>query len=102
MEIQYLDGVSFDGVISGADRPVIVDFYADWCGPCKRIAPVVAELAKQHAEIMFCKLNVDENPEIAAKYSVQSIPAFVSFKDGKLHKTMVGASSGQKILELAD
>jgi len=102
MEILHLDGNNFDATISGADKPVIVDFYADWCGPCKRIAPVIAELANQHDEIIFCKVNVDDNQDIAARYSIQSIPAFIAFKDGKLHKTMVGASSGQKILELAD
>ena len=103
MEVQTLNNDNFFDVINNADKPVIVDFYADWCGPCKRIAPVVAGLAKEHADkVIFCKLNVDGSPEIAARYSVQSIPFFISFKNGALYKSMVGASSGDKILELAD
>ena len=102
MEIQKLDGKNFDEAIAKADRPVIVDMYADWCGPCKKIAPVVAELAREHGEIIFYKLNVDDSPDVAARYSVQSIPAFISFKGGQMHKKMIGASSGRKILELAD
>jgi len=102
MEVLTLNGTNFDETILNA-LPVIVDFYADWCGPCKRVAPIITQLAKENeGKIIFCKLNVDDCPEIAARYSIQSIPALISFKNGKVHKTMVGVQSSQKILELAD
>ena len=102
MEVLTLNGTNFDGAIIN-ELPVVVDFYADWCGPCKRVAPIIAQLAKENdGKIVFFKLNVDDCPEIAARYSIQSIPVLISFKNGRVHKTMVGVQSSQKILELAD
>ena len=101
MAVQKLDGSNFDNIINSADKPVIVDFFADWCGPCKMIAPVLEKLSEEYEnEIMFCKVNVDENSDIAARFSVQNIPTFISFKNGQLYNTMVGAGSKNKILEL--
>ena len=71
---------------------VIVDFYAEWCGPCKMIAPVLEELSKKNANISFLKANVEENDELAAMFNVRSIPTFVGFKDGKQVATVEGAS----------
>ena len=101
MGIQLIDGKDFDDKIKSADKPVIVDFYADWCGPCKMLAPILESLAdEQKDEIVFLKLNVDDSPDVAARYSVQSIPTLISFKGGQLHNTMVGPGTKQKILEL--
>jgi len=101
MGIQVLNGGNFDECINAADKPVIVDFYADWCGPCKMIAPILEQLAReQEGEVLFYKINVDEDSAIAARYSVQSIPTLVAFKGGKIVNTMVGAGSKAKILEM--
>ena len=102
MSIQVLNAGNFDEHINGADKPIIVDFYADWCGPCKMIAPMLEELAKEQAgAVDICKINVDNDSAIAARFSVQSIPTLISFKDGQVYKTMVGAGSKAKILDLA-
>ena len=101
MAIQILNKSNFNSAIENAEKPVIVDFFADWCGPCKMIAPILEELAKENeGDISFFKVNVDEDPEIATKYLVQNIPTFISFKGGQQHSTMVGAGSKQKILDM--
>lgn len=88
---------NFDEIIS-SNAKVLVDFYADWCGPCKMMAPMVAELAGEYdGELKVGKLNVDENPEIAQKYSVMSIPMFAFIKGGELVETIIGAQSRSKL-----
>jgi len=70
---------------------VLVDFYADWCGPCKMTSPILEELSNEVKEVKFVKINVDENPELASQYNVFSIPTFLIFKDGKIIHQFVGA-----------
>ena len=70
---------------------VMVDFYADWCGPCKLTSPIIEELSEEHKDVSFVKVNVDNNQELASQYSVFSIPTFIVFKDGKLATQFVGA-----------
>lgn len=80
--------------------PVLVDFWAEWCGPCKALAPIIEEVAKeQDGKVKVVKLEVDENPETASKYNVLSIPTLAIFKNGELVKTMVGLQSKEKITE---
>ena len=101
MAIQVLNGENFDAHINAAQKPVIVDFYADWCGPCKMIAPVLEQLAReQEGEVLFYKINVDNDSPIASRFQVQSIPTLIAFKDGKIVNTMVGAGSKIKILDM--
>jgi thioredoxin 1 len=102
--ITNLTDATFDETIQASAKPIVVDFWAGWCGPCKMIAPILAEIAvEQHENITIAKLNVDENPDIAMRYSVQSIPTLLVFKDGTLAKRMVGAKGkGQMLRELSE
>ncbi|KAI4453648.1 Thioredoxin [Holotrichia oblita] len=93
MKIKNLDNTTFFETINSQTKPVIVDFYADWCVLCKMIAPLLEELATEHEnDVAFYKVNVDENPDIAAKYSVMNIPTFASFKGGQHQRIKAGQS----------
>lgn len=86
-----------------ADKLVFVDFYADWCGPCKMMSPIIDELAKDYeGEIIIGKLNTDENPNTAAQYKVMSIPTMILFKDGKEVDKVVGVVSKDALVEKLD
>ena len=83
---------SFDETISSAQTPVLVDFWAEWCGPCKMIAPVLDEISQENGDkIKIVKVNVDENAELARRFEVMSIPTLIVFKDGEVAKRLVGA-----------
>lgn len=81
---------NFENEVINAEKPVLVDFWADWCGPCKMMAPVLEEYANEHPEIKVGKCNVDEQTELAQQFNVMSIPFFGLFKNGQLVKTSVG------------
>ena len=83
-----------------ADGIVLVDFWAEWCGPCKQIAPILEEISAEHGEnITITKLNVDDNPDLAMKYNVMSIPTLLVFKGGEVEKRLVGAKSKGALLQ---
>ena len=91
---------TFDEVVQSSSTPVLVDFWAEWCGPCKMIAPMLTEIASEQAgKLTIGKLNVDDHPALAMRYGVQSIPTLLVFKDGKLSKTMVGAKGKGALLQ---
>ncbi|MGW0734416.1 thioredoxin [Streptomyces sp. NPDC002851] len=81
----------FEEKVLKSDKPVLVDFWAAWCGPCRQIAPSLEAIADEHDEIIVAKLNIDENPGTAAKYGVMSIPTLNVYKGGEIAKTIVGA-----------
>ena len=102
--ISTLTDTTFDEEVKSAEEPVIVDFWAEWCGPCKMIAPILEEIAtEQTGKLRVAKLNVDDNPDIARRFDVMSIPTLIVFKDGEPAKRLVGAKGkGQLLQELAE
>ena len=94
---------SFATDVLGSDKPVVVDFWAEWCGPCKMVAPILEEIAAEQPSITIAKLNVDDNPEIAMRFNVMSIPTLIVFKDGQPAKRVVGAKGkGQLLQDLSE
>ena len=97
--VDVTDATFRDDVLA-SDKTVLVDFWAEWCGPCKMIAPVLEDFAKEHAgKIQIAKLNVDDNPNIARRYDVMSIPTLLLFTDGEVTKRLVGAKGKAQLLE---
>ena len=93
-KITELDSSSFESAISDASVPVVVDFWAPWCGPCKAIAPILEELASELGDsVKICKVNVDNNSEIAGKFEIRAIPTIMIFKAGEVADTIVGLTS---------
>ena len=93
-EIAELTDADFEEEVLRSDRPVVVDFWAPWCGPCRIIAPILDDMATQHGErVKFTKLNVDDNPITASRYNVLSIPTVMLFADGEPQQTIIGARS---------
>ena len=91
---------NFQNEVLNSDKITIVDFYADWCGPCKMMSPVIDKIAEENAEtIKVGKVNVDESQDLAMKYNVMSIPTILIFKDGNILKTFIGVTSKQEIEE---
>ena len=99
MSVLKIDKNNYDEVIV-SDKPVLIDFYAEWCGPCRMVGPIVEEIAEEHPEFIVGKVNVDEEPELAGEYGVFSIPTLVVLKDGKVSRKMTGARPKEKILDL--
>jgi len=99
-----LSDSTFDETVGASDEAVVVDFWAEWCGPCKMIAPILDELASEHqGKIKVAKLNVDDSPEMARRYDVMSIPTLIVFQNGLPKKRLVGAKSkGQLVAELSE
>lgn len=97
-KITELDSSNFESSISGGSAPVVVDFWAPWCGPCKAIAPILEELAEEMGDaVKICKVNVDNNSDIAGKYEIRAIPTILIFKNGEVADTVVGLSSKEDL-----
>ena len=100
MAILHVSATNFDTEVLQCPQTVLVDFYADWCGPCKMLTPVIDEIAAEHPEVKVVKLNVDNAPEIASRYGVMSIPTLIVFKNGQVANQSVGYTGKTGIVEM--
>jgi thioredoxin 1 len=101
--IVYVTDDSFEAEIIKADAPVLVDYWADWCGPCKMIAPILDEIAEEYAgRLKVAKLNIDENPITPPKFGIRGIPTLMLFKNGNVEATKVGAVSKSQLTAFID
>lgn len=96
----HLNMENFEEEVLQSDKPVLVDFWAEWCGPCQMLLPTIEELAKEVTHAKICKVNVDEQPELAARYRVMTIPTLILFRDGQAVVNSVGVKSKAAILDM--
>ena len=100
MSVVTLTKDNFESEVLQSDKPVLVDFWASWCGPCKMVSPLVDEIAEEHDEVKVGKINVDEESELAQQFQIMSIPTLLVFKDGEIAQCQVGAVPKEKIVAL--
>ena len=100
MSVLHITKDTFEQEVMASDKPVLLDFFATWCGPCKMIAPILDEIAAEREDIKVCKINVDEEPELANAYKVVSIPTLFVIKDGQVVNQSLGAKPKAQILEM--
>lgn len=100
MSVMQMNKENFEQEAMRSDKPVLLDFYADWCGPCRMVAPILEEIARERSDIKVGKINVDEQPELAARFQVMSIPMLVVLKDGRISEKAMGARPKAQILSM--
>ena len=100
MSAMNINRENFSQEVLNADKPVLLDFWAPWCGPCRMVVPIVEEIAREREDIKVAKINVDEQPELAARFGIASIPTLVVMKNGKVVNKALGARPKRAILEM--
>ena len=99
MSVHVLNNDNFEKEVLKSNQTVLVDFYADWCGPCKMQAPIIDEISNEQTEVKVGKVNIDENPKIAEKFGIMSIPTLIIFKDGEITNKFIGITSKENIIK---
>lgn len=102
MEAIHVTEENFETEVLQSEKPVLVDFWAEWCPPCKMLGPVMDDIAEENEEIKVCKVNIDEETSLATNYKVMQIPTIIAFKNGEIANRSVGAQSKQAILSILD
>ncbi len=100
MSVLNIDNTNFEAEVLNSPKKVLVDFWASWCGPCRMVGPIVEEIANERPDIKVCKINVDEQPELAAKFGIMSIPTLMVFENGKVVNQSAGARPKDAILSM--
>jgi thioredoxin 1 len=98
MSVIEVNKTNFEEEVLEASKPVLVDFFATWCGPCKVLSPILEEISNEEENAKICKVNIDEDPDLAAKYSISAVPTLIIFKEGKPVDTLVGVNPKNVIL----
>ncbi len=102
MAVVHVNKDNFQQIVLNSEKQVLLDFWAPWCGPCQMVGPILEEIAAEREDVLVCKVNVDEQPELAAQFGVSSIPLLVVMEDGKIVNQAVGARPKAAILQLLD
>ena len=100
MKVLHINKDNFHKEVLGSDKPVLLDFFASWCGPCRMVGPILDEIAEEREDIKVCKINVDEQPELAHRYRIMTIPTLMVLKDGHIVEQSVGAKPKHQILAM--
>lgn len=100
MSVLHLTKENFEAEVMKSEKPVLIDFWAGWCGPCKMLGPVIDEVAEEATDAKICKVNVDEEPDLAAKFQVMSIPTLIVMKDGEVSEMSVGYKPKAEVIKM--
>ena len=100
MKVLHINKDNFHNEVLNSDKPVLLDFFASWCGPCRMVGPILDEIAEEREDINVCKVNIDEQPELAHRYRVMTIPTLMVLKDGQIIEQSVGAKPKHQILAM--
>ena len=100
MKVLHINNDNFHSEVLNSDKPVLLDFFASWCGPCRMVSPILDEIAEEREDIKVCKVDIDQQPELASRFRVMSVPTLMVLKDGKIVEQSIGAKPKHQILAM--